>query len=61
MSFALNKEQLMIQKMARDFARKELAPLAAERDEQHLFPADSLKKMGELGLLGHAGVRGVRR
>lgn len=31
MSFALNKEQLMIQKMARDFARKELAPLAAER------------------------------
>jgi len=52
MSFALNKEQLMIQKMARDFARKELAPLAAERDEQHLFPADSLKKMGELGLLG---------
>lgn len=52
MSFALNKEQLMIQKMARDFARKELAPLAAERDEQHLFPADSLRKMGELGLLG---------
>ena len=52
MSFALNKEQLMIQKMARDFARKELAPLAAERDEQHLFPAHSLRKMGELGLLG---------
>ena len=52
MSFALNKEQLMIQKMARDFAHKELAPLAAERDEQHLFPADSLRKMGELGLLG---------
>ena len=52
MSFALNKEQLMIQKMARDFARKELAPLAAERDEQHLFPADSLRKMGEIGLLG---------
>ena len=42
----------MIQKMARDFARKELAPLAAERDEKHLYPADSLKKMGELGLLG---------
>jgi alkylation response protein AidB-like acyl-CoA dehydrogenase len=52
MSFALTKEQLMIQKMARDFARKELAPLAAERDEKHLYPADSLKKMGELGLLG---------
>lgn len=52
MSFELTKEQLMIQKMARDFARKELAPLAAERDEKHLYPADSLKKMGELGLLG---------
>ncbi len=52
MSFALTKEQLMIQKMARDFARKELAPLAAERDEKHLYPAESLKKMGELGLLG---------
>lgn len=52
MSFALTKEQLMIQKMARDFARKELTPLAAERDEKHLYPADSLKKMGELGLLG---------
>ncbi|MDD2467586.1 MAG: acyl-CoA dehydrogenase family protein [Desulfobulbus sp.] len=52
MSFELSKEQLMIQKMARDFARKDLAPLAAERDEQHLFPAASLKKMGELGLLG---------
>jgi len=38
--------------MARDFARKELTPLAAERDEKHLYPADSLKKMGELGLLG---------
>lgn len=52
MSVQLSKEQLMIQKMARDFARKELAPLAAERDEKHLYPADSLKKMGELGLLG---------
>ena len=52
MSFELTKEQLMIQKMARDFARKELAPLAAERDEKHLYPAGSLKKMGDLGLLG---------
>jgi len=52
MTFELNKEQLMIQKMARDFARKELAPLAAERDEKHEYPAASLKKMGELGLLG---------
>jgi alkylation response protein AidB-like acyl-CoA dehydrogenase len=52
MSFQLTKEQLMIQKMAREFALKELAPLAAERDQNHLYPADSLKKMGELGFLG---------
>jgi len=48
----LSKEQLMVQKMAREFARKELAPLAAERDRNHAYPAESLKKMGGLGLLG---------
>ncbi len=48
----LNKEQQMVQKMAREFARKELAPLAAGRDQNHAYPVESLKKMGELGLLG---------
>ncbi len=38
--------------MAREFALKELAPLAGERDRKHEYPADSLKKMGELGFLG---------
>lgn len=52
MVFELTKEQLMIQKMAREFAAKELAPLAAERDRTHEYPADSLKKMGDLGFLG---------
>lgn len=52
MMFQLTKEQLMVQKMAREFAAKELAPLAAERDRTHAYPADSLKKMGELGFLG---------
>ncbi len=52
MSFQLTKEQLMIKKMAREFALKELAPLAADRDQKHEYPADSLKKMGELGFLG---------
>src|SRR6056297_2933719 len=47
-----SQEQLMIQKMAREFARKNLAPLAAERDREHAYPAESLEKMGELGLLG---------
>ncbi len=48
----LTRQQLMIQKMAREFARKNLAPLAAQRDQKHEYPAESLKKMGELGLLG---------
>jgi len=48
----LTREQLMIQKMAREFARKDLGPQAAERDQKHEYPAESLKKMGELGLLG---------
>lgn len=52
MSSPLTKEQQMIKKMAREFAQKELAPLAAERDKNHEYPASSLKKMGELGLLG---------
>ncbi|MCP3926922.1 MAG: acyl-CoA dehydrogenase [Desulfobacterales bacterium] len=52
MSFLLTKEQLMIQKMAREFARKDLAPKAAERDLNHEFPGDSLAKMGELGFMG---------
>lgn len=52
MAFEISKEQKMIQKMARDFARKELAETAAERDLSHEYPAENLKKMGELGLLG---------
>ncbi len=48
----LTREQLMIQKMAREFARKDLEPLAAERDRNHEYPAGSLKQMGGLGLLG---------
>jgi alkylation response protein AidB-like acyl-CoA dehydrogenase len=52
MAFALNDEQLMIQAMVREFARKVLAPTAAERDRTKEFPTENLKKMGELGLLG---------
>lgn len=36
----------------RDFADTELAPFAIERDEQHLFPRESLRLAGELGLGG---------
>ncbi len=52
MGFELTKEQKMIQKMAREFARKDLAESAMSRDTNHEYPAKSLGKMGELGLLG---------
>ncbi len=48
----LTEEQAMIRDMARQFARERLAPGAAERDRDSLFPAEELREMGDLGLLG---------
>jgi len=52
MSFEISSEQEMIRLMARDFAKKELEPMAAQWDRQGIFPVDTIKKMGELGLMG---------
>jgi butyryl-CoA dehydrogenase len=52
MDLTLSEEQRMIQEMARDFAQKELAPQAAHLDEMEEYPVQSIRKMGELGLLG---------
>lgn len=52
MAYQLNEEQMMIQAMVRDFAREVLMPSAAERDQTGEFPAENLRKMGELGLMG---------
>ncbi|HMR45436.1 MAG TPA: acyl-CoA dehydrogenase [Bacteroidia bacterium] len=52
MLFQLNEEHLMIQKAARDFAQNELLPGVIERDEHQKFPAEQIKKLGELGFLG---------
>ncbi|MDQ0163303.1 acyl-CoA dehydrogenase [Bacillus alveayuensis] len=52
MNFELTKEQQMIKEMTRDFAEKEIKPYAAEWDQKAVFPIDTFKKMGELGLLG---------
>ena len=52
MSYPLTEEQLMIQAMARDFAREVLQPTAAARDLSREFPKANLKQMGELGFLG---------
>lgn len=48
----LSEEQLMIQSMVREFARREVAAGAAERDRTKTFPAQVLRQMGELGLMG---------
>ncbi|MBK7909706.1 MAG: acyl-CoA dehydrogenase [Bacteroidota bacterium] len=52
MHFELTEEHLMIQKAARDFAQTELKPGVIERDDHQKFPAEQIRKMGELGFLG---------
>lgn len=52
MNFVLTAEQEELRKLVREFAEKEVAPTAAERDEKELFPRDIFDKMGQLGLLG---------
>lgn len=52
MHFEFSEEQLMIQQAARDFAQNELKPGVIERDEQQKFPAEQIKKLGELGFMG---------
>ena len=52
MMFKLTEEHEMIRQAARDFAQAELLPGVIERDEKQIFPAEQVKKMGELGFLG---------
>jgi butyryl-CoA dehydrogenase len=54
MHLELTDEQQMIQAMAREFAEGEVRPLAAEIDREARFPHETVKRMGELGLLGIA-------
>ena len=52
MEFGFDQEYKMIQKTYREFAEKEIKPLAAEIDEQERFPKESIKKMADMGMLG---------
>ncbi len=52
MNFSLTEEQEMIRKMVRDFAKNEVEPSAAERDEEERFDRAIFDMMGELGLTG---------
>lgn len=52
MQFLLSEEHEMIRKMVRDFAKNEVEPTAAERDEEERFDRSIFDQMGELGLCG---------
>lgn len=54
MHIDLTETQREIQKLCRDFAAKELIPNARKWDEEHQFPAEAVKQLGELGLLAVA-------
>ena len=52
MNFNLTEEQIAVRDAARDFAQTELLPGVIERDENETFPAEQVKKMGEMGFMG---------
>src|SRR3954466_14196846 len=51
-SLYFTEQHLAVRNMVREFARSEVAPVAAELDAKAEFPWENVKKMGELGLLG---------
>ena len=52
MDLQLTEEHKMIRDMAREFAQKEIAPVAAHFDETGEFPYETVKKMGAQGFMG---------
>ena len=52
MNFEKNENQEMIAQMVRDFSEKEIRPFMRKWDDDEIFPVETLKKLGELGLLG---------
>ncbi|MGD2144983.1 MAG: acyl-CoA dehydrogenase family protein [Anaerolineae bacterium] len=52
MDFSLSREQEALRRMIREFAEREVAPIAAEIDREHRVPMGVMRKLGELGLLG---------
>lgn len=51
MDFRLSKEQALLQKMAKEYAETKLEPIVDECEEKHMIPHETIKEMGELGLL----------
>lgn len=52
MDFSLTKQEQLFLQMIREFAEKEVKPLAAEIDEQERFPKETVEKMAKIGIMG---------
>src|SRR5215213_7945284 len=52
MHVLLTEDQELFRRTVREFAEREIAPVAAEHDENETFPSENVKKMGKLGLMG---------
>lgn len=52
MDFSLSKTEVLFRQMIREFAEKEVKPLAAEIDEEERFPLETVEKMARLGIMG---------
>jgi len=52
MNFTLTREQEMVKQFAREFAEKEVKPIAAEIDENHRFPRETMVKMAKFDMMG---------
>ena len=52
MDFEYSEEQAMIRASVRDFAQKEIAPVARENNRNEHFPVELVKRLGEMGFLG---------
>ncbi|KUO95292.1 acyl-CoA dehydrogenase [Ferroacidibacillus organovorans] len=52
MNFLLSEDQQALRKMIRDFAKREVEPSAAQRDEEEMFDRSIFDKMGKLGMTG---------
>jgi short/branched chain acyl-CoA dehydrogenase len=52
MDFTLSDEHRLIQRTVRDFAAREIAPIAEELDREKRFPYEIVRRLGELGLMG---------
>ncbi len=52
MDYILSKEQQFVKEMVREFAIKEVKPIAAEIDQTERFPMENVKKMAKIGMMG---------